>query len=120
MYMFEENNNEEQWIYGYKAFFNGIVNQYNQQFEIEKIYIDANIDKNFGYHFCKNIEDIFVFPQFRKNVSIYEVCGGGKITSYSNDYYGIYDVYVAEKMKIIREISRDEIIPFFLSFNSNF
>jgi len=111
---------QEEWIYGYKALFKGNVNLFNQKFEINKIYIDNDIGANGGYHFCKNIEDIFVFPQFRKDVSIYQVCGSGKIISYSNDYYGVYDVFAAEKIKIIKEISRVEIIQYFLTFSCSY
>ena len=109
---------EKKWIYGYKALFDGMLNQYNQKFELGCVYTDDNIEKNGGFHFCKNLEDIFIFPQFRNDVSIYKVCGSGKIIPYHNDYYDLYDVYAVEKIKIIQEISRNEIIKYYLSLDN--
>jgi len=62
-------------VYGYKAFNKGLINKYGEIFEVGQIYIDENIDKEYGYHFCKNLEDIFIFFRDSENVEVGEVLG---------------------------------------------
>lgn len=103
-------------IKGYKAFFPGLVNNYNVVFEVGKRYEVEEKYKKVGYHFCKNLEDAFVYYR-NKDVEVCEVVGYGDIISYYNDYYEIYDVYASSKIKIIRKLEREEIINYFLGMS---
>lgn len=117
MFIVAEIDIKGELIYGYKGFHTGLVNQFGEKYEIGKVYTDPNIDMNMGYHFCKNIEDVFLFSEYRKDTEIYQVCGSGKMISYSNDYYGLYDVYATEKLKIVRKVCREEFIQYFLTLS---
>ena len=44
-----------------------------------------------------------------------EVIGFGNMKKYDDEYYGYYDMYVCECMRIIRVISREEIINMMLN-----
>jgi len=112
--------NNDNWIYGYKIFSNDTYWKNNEQIELQKIYMYPDNKKDDGFHFCKNIEDTFIFFRYTDEASIYQVCGSGNIVTYENDYYGVYDIYAVEKLKILKEITREEIINYFLDFNSNF
>lgn len=104
-------------IKGYKAFYKGLVNDYGRKFEIGKNYEVKEEHKKVGYHFCKNLEDVFVFYR-NDDVEVCEVIGSGDIISYYNDHYAVYDVYASSKIKIIRKLEREEIIHHFLDMSS--
>ena len=48
---------DENGIKGYKAFYKNLVNQNGMSFEIGKRYVCEEEYQNYGFHFCKNIED---------------------------------------------------------------
>lgn len=102
----------EKWIEGYKAFYGGLTNQYGEKYEIGKEYVDQYSE---GYHFCKNIEDTLVFYPYSDDIEFYQVSGKGKGVIYSNDYYGVYDIYATEIIKINRKVEREEILNYFLN-----
>lgn len=103
-------------IEGYKAFYKGIVNKYGEVFDIGKKYIIDEKYKDYGYHFCKNIEDTLVYYRLN-NIEICKVVGSGNIISYDNEYYGVYDVYASSEIEIERRISREELIHKMLSMS---
>lgn len=110
-------------IIGYKCFNENMTNRYGIKFEEGITYI-ANGEISFGndgngFHFCKNLEDTFrYFPANEENVSVCKVKATGKIVSYEDDYNGYYDMYSAEKMEIIKKLSREEVILYGLNLNS--
>lgn len=107
-------------IKGYKCFNKNLINRYGKKFEVGKIYISSGVLKfgNNGFHMCKNIEDTFrYFDVFNNDVDVCLVSGSGKIIEYSDEYYGYYDMYCVEKIKIIDNLSREEIINIGLDLN---
>ena len=110
-------------LVGYKCFNDDLTNNYGFQFEIGKIYsvegeIRAGLNGN-GYHMCKNIEDTFRYYGGINNdkIVVCEVVGDGKIVSFSDEYYGYYEMYSVEKIEIVRKLERSEIIEMALNFN---
>ena len=100
-------------VKGYKCFNKDLTNRYGTKFCVGQIYIASGIVKfgNNGFHMCKNIEDTFrYFDTTNKDIRICEVIGSGNYTEHSDEYYGYYDMYSVEKLEIIKELSREEII----------
>ena len=99
-------------IKGYKAY-NNMNDRFNNIYELDQEYEvkgPVKFRKN-GFHFCKNIEDVFrYYDGFDQNTIICEVEGYGEIDTYNDEYYGYYDMYASSKIKILKVLSRDEII----------
>lgn len=107
-------------IKGYKCFNEDFTNRYGFKFSVGKIYItDSHVKfRSRGFHFCKNLEDTFrYFDAFNLKIKICEVVGSGNITTYSDEYYGYYDMYSCEKLEIKHELNRKEIIDYGLSLD---
>ena len=100
-------------VIGYKSLEKGLKNRYQEQLEIGKTYVNSEkliFGKN-GYHLCKNIEDTLrYYDSFKTPITICQVKGSGLVKKYNDEYYGYYDMYAVEKLSIIRELSRKEII----------
>jgi len=109
-------------IKGYKCFNKDMTNRYGIKFEVGKTYttfgnIKFGLNGN-GYHMCKNMEDTLrYYDAIGDDVIICEVTGYGKYVLDEDDYYGYYDMYSVEIIKIERMISRDEIIEIALNLN---
>lgn len=106
-------------VKGYKAFDKQLKNRYGQQFEVGKDYdclgkaIFGN--KGNGYHFCQRLEDTLrYFDGMNDKIQIAEVIGSGNVVECCDEYNGYYDMYVATSIKIVRVLSRKEIIEYFL------
>ena len=107
-------------IRGYKCFNKDLTNSYGIKFSIGKIYVASGVIKfgnnGNGFHICKNIEDTFRYFD-TNNVSVCEVIGSGRFVEKFDYYYEYYDMYCVEKLKIIKELSSEEIINIGLSLN---
>lgn len=106
-------------IKGYKAY-NNMNDRFNNSYEIGKeYYIEGPIKfKERGFHFCKNLEDVFrYYNGFDENTVICEVEGFGEIDTYNDEYYGYYDMYASSNIKIIKVLSREEIIDIIINRN---
>ena len=107
-------------VVGYKAFNKDLTNRYGKKFETGKIYITPGIIKfgNYGngFHLCKNIEDTFRYFD-PKNMTICKVIGSGEMDEGEDHYNGFYEMYAVERLKILRELSRLEIIEEGLKLN---
>ena len=105
------------FVIGYKGFNKDFTNRYGNKFEIGKVYhADGEIkwgNNGNGFHLCTNIEDCFRYVDSDTSV-INEVIGFGKMKEYDDEYYGYYDMYVCENLRIVRVISREEIISMML------
>lgn len=102
-------------IKGYKAFYNDMTNQVGMHFEEGETYIASlPIKENYkgnGYHFAKNLEDTLCFVDDKDlEIKVAEVTGSGIICQYEYDYYGYYDLYCAEKIKIDKILTREEVL----------
>lgn len=109
-------------IVGYKAFNKDLTNRYGKKFEVGKIYIMPGAIKfgtsGNGFHLCKNIEDTFRYFD-SKNMTVCKVIGSGNMDEGIDHYYGFYEMYAVEKLEIIKELSRLEIIEEGLKLNES-
>ena len=100
-------------ILGYKAFNKDFTNRYGFKFEVGKIYSALGTIKwgqrGNGFHMCTNFEDCFRYYDSDNSI-IAEVIGFGKTLKNDDEYYGYYDMYVCEYLKVVRVIPREEII----------
>lgn len=100
---------------GYKIFNNKQENRYGYKMEIGKTYstignISYGINGN-GYHFCKNLSDVFRFKDTKNfDFLVAKVIGYGKIITYDDEYYGYYDLFSCEKLFIKEFLKREDII----------
>ncbi len=110
------------YIIGYKCFNENLTNKYGFKFEIGKLYTAHGTIKfgnnGNGFHLCKNMEDTLrYFDAFKNSVTIAEVLGSGKIVESFDDYYEYYNMYVTEKLRILKILTREEIINIELELN---
>lgn len=102
-------------IEGYKAFNKGLINRYGKEFT-EKIVYFQNEEPKFGnngrgFHFCKRLEDTLrYFPAMEEEIEIAKVTSLGQISEYEDDYYGYYDLYATNIIKIDHVLTRKEIL----------
>ena len=102
-------------IKGYKCFNKGLITNYNDKLELNKIYhVKDNIKfSQRGFHLCSYLEDTFrYFDTFQNDVDVTEVIGYGNISKYDDEYNGFYDMYSVEFMKIVRILLREDIIKY--------
>ena len=101
-------------IVGYKAFNNDKTNRYKKTFELNKLnQVTGDIKYGScgnGYHLCTNICDVFRYFKKSLNINVALVVGSGKYDVFNDEYYGYYNMYATEYIKIIRFLSREEII----------
>ena len=102
-------------IFGYKCFNKGLTNRYGYKFEVGKEYIRTGEIKfgnnGNGFHFCKNIEDTFrYFNAMEEEIEVCLVIGDGACEKYEDTYNEYYDLYSVEKLKIVKVLTREEII----------
>lgn len=109
-------------IFGYKCFNKNLINSYGKKFSVGKIYVASGIIKfgtcGNGFHICKNIEDTFRYFDTSKNdICVCEVIGSGKIDECHDEYNEYFDMYSVEKLKIIRQLTREELIQIGLNLH---
>lgn len=100
-------------IQGYKAFNKGLTNIWEKKFEVGKKYKVTDQYKDYSYHFSDYLEDIFVFYK-DKDIEVCEVIGSGDIIENYNSYYDV-TIIASSEIEIIKVMSREEIINYFLS-----
>ena len=109
---------------GYKLLDIGLINEYGFKYEINKIYtLEGELKWNHnGFHFCTNIEDTLRYRDKEKGTfEIVEVESLGNLVDGSNvenDYYGYETGYAPDKFKIIKIVSREELIDIVLKSNN--
>ncbi len=110
-------------IKGYKAFNKDMSNRYGKKFEEGMIY-SMIFSPRFGndgrgYHFCKRLEDTLrFFRAMEEEIQIAEVTGLGETVTSDRDedeYYGYYDMYSTNKIRIDKILTREEIIKMALA-----
>lgn len=74
-----------------------------------------------GYHFAKKLEDTLRYQlsdeDFLTRPNIAKVIGFGDIVESFDEYYGYYELYAAESIKILKYLKEDEIIAYALKLN---
>ena len=102
-------------IRGFKCFNKGLITNFNDKFELNRVYFtneSIKFSKN-GFHLCTNLEDTFrYFDTFQNDVDVCEVSGYGKYSKYDDEYNGFYDMYAVEFIKITKLLTREEIIEY--------
>ncbi len=107
-------------IFGFKAFNKGLIDNYGNKYEVLKHYHfsgDVKFQKG-GFHFCENIEDVLrYYTSFEKDIEICFVKGYGIISSFEDDYYGYYNMYASSDFKILKVLTKEEILDIILNTN---
>lgn len=105
---------------GYKAFNLDMTNRYGRPFQEGHIY-QVNEQPKFGnkgkgFHFCARLEDTLrYFPAMEEEISIAKVTALGDLVEYEDDYYGYYDMYSTNQIRIDHIMTREEIIEMYLA-----
>ena len=115
MFLNIEKNELPEKIIGYKALNSDFTNRYGFKFEIGKtykVYNEVKFGNNGnGFHFCENFEDTLrYFDAIDDDIILTKVEATGKIVEYNDEYYGFYNMYCSEKIKILEIIDRKQII----------
>lgn len=103
---------------GYKVFNKGLINRYGYRYEEGKNYkVNTKINdikygnNGYGIHFVKRLEDgLRYFDGMNEEIDIAKVTALGKIRESYDDYYGYYDLYVTDYLKINHILTKEEII----------
>ena len=104
-------------IQGYKAFASDGTNIALETMPLGDYHFDGEVKYGkSGYHFATRLEDTIRYSG-TGNPIIAEVIGTGTIDEGEDDYYGYYEVYSASDIKIVRYLTREEIIEYALNLN---
>ncbi len=98
---------------GYKAFDENLVNRYGKKFELNYEYtIEGEIKfGSHGFHFCTNLEDTLRYVD-GSNAVIAIVQSLGDLQKYDDEYNGYYDMFVTNKIKIIKVLTKEDILKY--------
>ena len=106
-------------IIGYKAFKSDLTNKYGFKFEVGVEYKESK-DLKFGingggFHFASCLADTFRYFNPKYNPVYCKIVGSGNFIKVSNYAYDSKDMYVSEKIKITKILTRDEILEYALT-----
>ena len=97
---------------GYKAF-NNMQDRFGNTYQLDVVYEvvgPVKFRKN-GFHFCKNIEDVFrYYDGFDDNTVVCRVVGFGELDEYDDEMHEYFDMYSSSKLRILKVLSRNEIL----------
>lgn len=104
-------------VKGYKAFKKGLKNKYGVPFEINVIYSKDPDKLKFGeggsgFHMALKLADTFRFFNPCLDNVFCEVVGMGKIIKQDDHLYDSDSMYVVEKIKIVKVLSREDIFQY--------
>ena len=107
-------------IQGYKAFNKDRTNRYGRVFLAGRVYqVNAKPkfgNKGIGFHFCRRLEDTLrYFPAMEEEIAIAQVTAIGDIVESSDEYYGYYEMFSTNRIRIERFLTRLEIIQMYLA-----
>ena len=111
-----------QIVKGYKVFDKNFRARTGFRFEEGKTYThnEKLIAKKQGFHFAKRLEDTLRYINAKEEeVIIAEVTSLGDIIDYSDEYYGFYDLYATNIIRIDKVLSREEIIKYALELDED-
>ena len=104
---------EEEKVYGYKAFYEGLINNNGEKFSIGKTNY-ANVESYFckkGYLFCEDLVDSLSFVNtFENKIEIAEVCSDDLNGYILSKPYNGHKRHVCYNLEVVRIIPRKEII----------
>ena len=112
-------------IRGYKAFNSDMTNRYGKIFlEGETYSIDEKPKfgiNGVGFHFCERLEDTLrYFPAMEEEIKLAQVTGLGDFVTREDDYWGYYDMYSTNILRIDKILTHEEIIDMFLNLRNHF
>ena len=90
-----------------------MLDRYGNLYELNKDYhVKGKIKwQEKGFHFCHNLEDVFrYYDGFDENTVVCMVEGFGIICTHCDNYAEYFDMYVSSDIKVLRVLSREEII----------
>ena len=100
---------------GYKAFDYDLVNRYGMKFELNVEYsLSGELkfgNNGNGFHFCTNLEDTLRYVD-GANAIIVMVEALGNLKQYDDEYNGYYDMFVTNKIKIIKVLTKEDIFNY--------
>lgn len=104
-------------VIGYKAFKGGLTNKYGAKFEVGSVYEkDPNTlrfgEGGHGYHLASKLADTFRFFDPALDNVYCKVMGFGKIVQEDNYLYDAAPMYVVEKFKITKVLTREDIFQY--------
>ncbi len=104
-------------VTGYKAF-NNMQDRFGGSYQLDVVYEvsgPVKFRKN-GFHFCKNIEDVFrYYDGFDENTVVCLVEGFGELDEYEDETNEYFDMYASSKLRILKVLSRREVLQTVLS-----
>lgn len=110
----------------YKIFKKGLKNKYGFKFEINKKYkIDTSKNdlkfglNGYGFHIVTNLEDGFRYFERDEELDVTLIETEGKLLEFEDEYYGYYDMYVTDEIKILKILTREEILDYMLKTNED-
>ena len=104
-------------IYGYKGLKKGNMTHFGDVLEEGVTYsVEGplkvglrNGEEGNGYHMCEYLSDVFrFFPNEKPIIAFVE--GSDENIEYSDDYYGNLGMHVCRSIKILKILSREEVI----------
>lgn len=101
-------------IRGYKIYKKGLENQFLGKQEVRKNYemYEMPVYQTTGYHYCERLEDTLrYYDAMNDEVDICDVVGFGDIATFY-DSYNDYEIIVSNHLRILRVLSREEIIKY--------
>ncbi len=112
-------------IIGYKSLDKDYKDISGNKLEENKTYhVDGKIiygNGGNGYHFAKKLEDTLRYQlkdeDYLTRPNIAKVIGFGDIVESFDEYYGYYELYAAENIKILKYLSEEEIIAYALKLS---
>lgn len=100
---------------GCKAFDYDLVNRYGMKFELNVEYsLSGELkfgNNGNGFHFCTNLEDTLRYVD-GANAIIVMVEALGNLKQYDDEYNGYYDMFVTDKIKLIKILTKNEIFNY--------
>ena len=100
---------------GYKAFDYDLVNTYGMKFDLNVEYsLSGELkfgNNGNGFHFCTNLEDTLRYVD-GANAIIVMVEALGNLKQYDDEYNGYYDMFVTNKIKIIKVLTKEDILKY--------
>ena len=114
-------------IIGYKSLDKDYKDISENKLEENKTYhVDGKIifgNGGNGYHFAKKLEDTLRYQlkdeDYLTRPNIAKVIGFGDIVESFDEYYGYYELYAAENIKILKYLSEEEIINYALNLRED-
>lgn len=111
-------------VKGYKIFNKDKTNRYGKEFvEGKKYIVGGKIsfgNRGNGFHMCVHLSDVFRYVDTEDNdFVVAEVKGSGQTCLHEepNCFEGYYDMYSCSEIKVVRFLSRKEIIDLMLEAN---